>query len=67
VGRCFTDDYFVFKERWKLEQSLLERWQSEQRTHEKEMLTMFTQLVSTCMQAVVSIAEGASPDTSQDS
>ena len=66
-ARFQTRAIFLVQERWKLEQNLLERWRSEQReamerwrseqrTHEKEMMTMFGQLVSTCMQAVVAAA-----------
>jgi hypothetical protein len=54
-----------------MEQSLLERWRSEQReamerrrveqrSHEKEMTAMFCQLVSTCMQAVLTAAAAGS-------
>jgi len=44
-------------ERWRLEQrETMERWRAEQRAHEKEMTGMFGQLVTTCLQAVLTAA-----------
>jgi hypothetical protein len=59
------------QERWKLEQSLVERWRLEQReaaerwradqrAHDKEMLAMFAQLVATSMQAVITASTSRS-------
>ena len=41
------------QERWRLEQSLLERWRTERRGHEKEMFGLFCGLVSDCSAALL--------------
>jgi len=41
------------QERWRLEQTMLERWRAEQRNHDKEMFTMFCSLLSQCSQTIL--------------
>ena len=41
------------QERWRLEQSLLERWRTERRGHEKEMFGLFCGLMSECSAALL--------------
>ena len=41
------------QERWRMEQSLLERWRQEQRGHDKEMFSMFCNLLSQCSQTIL--------------
>ena len=41
------------QERWRLEQSLTERWRSERRAHEKEMFGLFCGLLSDCSMALL--------------
>jgi len=41
------------QERWRMEQTLLERWRAEQRSHDKEMFSMFCNLLSQCSQTIL--------------
>ena len=41
------------QERWRLEQSLTERWRNERRAHEKEMFGMFCGLLTDCTAALL--------------
>ena len=41
------------QERWRMEQTLLERCRAEQRSHEKEMFSMFCNLLSQCSQTIL--------------
>lgn len=41
------------QERWRMEQSLLERWRQEQRGHDKEMFSMFANLLAQCSQTIL--------------
>ena len=41
------------QERWRLEQSLTERWRTERRAHEKEMFGLFCGLLSDCSTALL--------------
>jgi len=41
------------QERWRMEQSMLDRWRTEQRAHDKEMFSMFCNLLSQCSQAIL--------------
>ena len=43
--------------RWRLEQSLLERWRTERRGHEKEMFGLFCGLMSDCSAALLARAK----------
>ena len=41
------------QERCRIEQTLLERWRAEQRSHDKEMFSMFCNLLSQCSQTIL--------------
>jgi hypothetical protein len=46
------------QERWRMEQTLQERWRQEQRNHDKEMFSMFCNLLSQCSQTILDNRNG---------